>query len=94
MATDRAAERRPLSDALLFGLRKNTPSASHFLDWCDLRVTAFDDLVRYGACRSSMRVGTAMIGNVMSDGRLLSLQAGEWLILLVGGLAGSLILMF
>jgi arginine utilization protein RocB len=35
-----------------------------------------------------------MIGNVMSDGRLLSLQATEWLILIVGGLAGSLILMF
>jgi hypothetical protein len=32
--------------------------------------------------------------NVMSDGRLLSLQATEWLILIVGGLAGSLILMF
>jgi hypothetical protein len=29
-----------------------------------------------------------MIGNVMSDGRLLSLQATEWLILIVGGLAG------
>jgi hypothetical protein len=28
------------------------------------------------------------------DGRLLSLQATEWLILIVGGLAGSLILMF
>jgi hypothetical protein len=35
-----------------------------------------------------------MFGNVMSDGRLLSLQATEWLILIVGGLAGSLILMF
>jgi hypothetical protein len=35
-----------------------------------------------------------MIGNVMSDGRLLSLQATEWLILIVGGLVGSLILMF
>jgi hypothetical protein len=35
-----------------------------------------------------------MLGNVMNDGRLLSLQATEWLILIVGGLAGSLILMF
>jgi hypothetical protein len=35
-----------------------------------------------------------MLGNVMNDGRLLSLQATVWLILIVGGLAGSLILMF
>jgi hypothetical protein len=35
-----------------------------------------------------------MIGNVVSDGRLLSLHAGEWLMLIVGGLAGLLILMF
>jgi hypothetical protein len=35
-----------------------------------------------------------MIGNVVSDCRLLSLQAGEWLMLIVGGLAGLLILMF
>ena len=35
-----------------------------------------------------------MLGNLVSDGRLLSLKAGEWLILIAGGLAGSLILMF
>jgi hypothetical protein len=35
-----------------------------------------------------------MIGNVVNDGRLFSLQAGEWLMLITGGLAGSLILMF
>ena len=35
-----------------------------------------------------------MLGNLVHDGRLLSLQAGEWLILIAGGLAGSLILMF
>lgn len=32
--------------------------------------------------------------NVVNDGRLLSLQAGEWLMLIVGGLAVLLILMF
>ena len=32
--------------------------------------------------------------SVRNDGRLLSLQAAEWLMLIVGGLAGSLILMF
>ena len=43
----------------------------------------------------------AMIANVVNlvreydwgDGRLLSLQAAEWLMLIIGGLAGSLILM-
>ncbi len=36
-----------------------------------------------------------MIGYIVSDGRLLSLQATEWLMLLVGGVfAGSLILLF
>jgi hypothetical protein len=35
-----------------------------------------------------------MIGNLVSDGRLLSLQPSEWLMLIVGGLAGVLILMF
>jgi len=35
-----------------------------------------------------------MIGNVVNEGRLLSLQAGEWLMLIAGGVAGSLILMF
>jgi hypothetical protein len=34
-----------------------------------------------------------MIGNLVQDGRLLSLQIGEWLILIAGGVAGSLILM-
>jgi hypothetical protein len=32
--------------------------------------------------------------SVRNDGRLVSLQAAEWLMLIVGGLAGSLILMF
>lgn len=35
-----------------------------------------------------------MIGNVMGDGRLLSLRAAEWLMLVVGGVTGLLILMF
>jgi hypothetical protein len=35
-----------------------------------------------------------MTGKLMSDGRLLSLQAAEWLMLIAGGLAGLLILMF
>jgi hypothetical protein len=35
-----------------------------------------------------------MISNVVNEGRLLSLQAGEWLMLIAGGVAGSLILMF
>jgi hypothetical protein len=34
-----------------------------------------------------------MLGNLVHDGRLLSLQAAEWLILIACGLAGSLILM-
>jgi hypothetical protein len=34
-----------------------------------------------------------MIGNVESDGRLLSLRAFEWLMLISGGVMGSLILM-
>jgi hypothetical protein len=39
------------------------------------------------------RGGTAMIGSVLSNGRLLSLQAVEWMMLLGGGLAGAVILM-
>jgi hypothetical protein len=35
-----------------------------------------------------------MLSNVVNDGRLLSLQATEWLILIGGGIFGSLILMF
>jgi hypothetical protein len=35
-----------------------------------------------------------MFGNVIGDGRLLSLRGFEWLMLIAGGLAGSLILMF
>jgi hypothetical protein len=35
-----------------------------------------------------------MIGKIVSDGRLLSLQGAEWLMLITGGLAGLLILMF
>ena len=46
-------------------------------------------------------VRAAMIANVLNrlreygrnDGRVLSLRAAEWLILIVGGLAGMLILM-
>jgi hypothetical protein len=34
------------------------------------------------------------MSNVISDGRLLSLQASEWLMLIAGGFIGSLILMF
>jgi hypothetical protein len=34
-----------------------------------------------------------MMGKVVSDGRLLSLQVAEWLMLVAGGLAGLLILM-
>jgi hypothetical protein len=61
-------------------------------------VTAFDEAFQLWSARLSRRADieaeAGMIGNVMSDGRLLSLQATEWLILIVGGLAGSLILMF
>jgi hypothetical protein len=35
-----------------------------------------------------------MIGKIVSDGRLLSLQGAEWLMLIAGGLARLLILMF
>jgi hypothetical protein len=35
-----------------------------------------------------------MMGNVVNDGRLLSLPAAEWLMLIAGGVAGLLILMF
>jgi hypothetical protein len=35
-----------------------------------------------------------MLGNVVNDGRPLSLQAAEWLMLIAGGVAGLLILMF
>jgi hypothetical protein len=35
-----------------------------------------------------------MIGKIASDGRLLSLQGAEWLMLIAGGLARLLILMF
>ena len=35
-----------------------------------------------------------ILGNVVNDGRLLSLQAAEWLMLIAGGVAGLLILMF
>jgi hypothetical protein len=35
-----------------------------------------------------------MIGKIVSDGRLLSLQGAEWVMLIAGGLAGLLILMF
>jgi hypothetical protein len=36
-----------------------------------------------------------MIGYIVSEGRLLSLKASEWLMLLIGGaLAGSLMLLF
>ena len=38
--------------------------------------------------------GPQMISNVVNEGRLLSLQASEWLMLIAGGVAGSLILMF
>jgi hypothetical protein len=34
-----------------------------------------------------------MIGKVVNDGRLLSLQGAEWLMLVAGCLAGLLILM-
>ena len=52
-------------------------------------------MVRFGSViERTLGAEAGMIGNVMSDGRLLSLQATEWLILIVGGLAGSLILMF
>ena len=34
-----------------------------------------------------------MIGNVVNDGGYFSLRAAEWLMLIVGGLAGLLILM-
>jgi hypothetical protein len=35
-----------------------------------------------------------MMGNVVNDGRLLSLSAAEWLMLIAGGVAGLLILVF
>jgi hypothetical protein len=38
--------------------------------------------------------GLSMIGNVTSDGRLLSLRGFEWLMLIAGGVVSSLILMF
>jgi len=34
-----------------------------------------------------------MIGNVVNDGRLFSLRAAEWLMLIAGGVTGFLILM-
>jgi hypothetical protein len=34
------------------------------------------------------------MGNVIGDGRLLSLRGFEWLMLLAGGVMGSLILLF
>jgi hypothetical protein len=39
------------------------------------------------------RGGTAMIGDFLSNGRLLSLQGVEWMMLLGGSLAGAVILM-
>jgi len=38
------------------------------------------------------RVGAVFV-SMASDGRLLSLQASEWLMLIADGMAGSLILM-
>jgi hypothetical protein len=60
---------------------------------CRPRATAFKQSRVYVSIDSGGGELT-MIGNVVSDGRLLSLQAGEWLMLIVGGLAGLLILMF
>jgi hypothetical protein len=63
-------------------------------------VTAFRELVCYDhALLTEMRA--AMIANFLirlreygqNDGRVLSLQTAEWLMLIVGGLAGMLILM-
>ncbi|MGO9627527.1 MAG: hypothetical protein ACLPXW_00860, partial [Xanthobacteraceae bacterium] len=45
-------------------------------------------------CGDSEPWGLIMIGNVVSDGRLLSLRATEWLMLVAGGVTGLLILMF
>jgi hypothetical protein len=60
---------------------------------CRPRATAFKQSRVYVSIDSGGGELT-MIGNVVSDCRLLSLQAGEWLMLIVGGLAGLLILMF
>ena len=48
--------------------------------------------LRDGMLSGNWGCGTAMI-NVVNDGRLFSLQAAEWLMLIGGGLAGLLILM-
>ena len=45
-------------------------------------------------CGDSEPWGLIMIGNVVNDGRLLSLRATEWLMLVAGGVTGLLILMF
>ena len=59
-------------------------------------------LSRYSICafsalwsNATRAVGyAAMISNVVGDGRLLSLRGFEWLMLIAGGLVGTLILMF
>ena len=81
--------------------RTDATIAPVFLDRCDLRVTAFGKLclLRFALVITGVRA--AMIANVVNrlrergrnDGRLLSLRAAEWLMLFIGGLAGSLILM-
>ena len=63
-------------------------------------MTAFRELVCYDQLVLT-EVRAAMIANVLNrlreygrnDGRVLSLQTAEWLMLIVGGLAGMLILM-
>jgi hypothetical protein len=67
-----------------------------FLRQCGLGATAFTVLFRYGDIEGdSGGWGLEMIGYVVRDGRLLSLRAAEWLMLLVGGaLAGSPMLLF
>jgi hypothetical protein len=72
------------------------PFGSAFLAECDPPATVSRAVFRYGAhTGDSSGWRLAMIGYVVRDGRLLSLQAAEWLMLLIGGtLAGAPLLLF
>jgi hypothetical protein len=90
-----------LSAFILGFVDARTQSRLVFLDRCDLRVTAFRELVCYDHARHHRGASAAMIANVVNrlrewgrnDRRVLSLRTAEWLMLIIGGLAGSLILM-
>ena len=59
---------------------------------CNLPATAFTAKIRYGASMLDFSTrAPAMMARVVSEGRLLSLNPFEWLMLLVGViLCGSL----